>query len=412
MNATTFIIDTKRFLPHQLKWWNLPNYMKLLVGGYGSGKTYVGAIRMLYLSYLNSSLPGMYVCPTYKMAKKTIIPTLHEIASRSDLDLYHNRTDNEFFISDWDGIFWVGSGDDPDSLRGPNLAYAGIDEPFIQDKAVFEQIIARVRHPESKHREIFLTGTPEELNWGYDIAVNDEKRYDIGVVFGRTKDNKYIPPSYYESMYSAYSPEMREAYLEGKFINLREGKAFKYFEREQHVKTANIENLEICAGIDLNVDYMSCEIFVNGNGWVHFFDEIRLSNSSTFDLADKLKEKYPGIRVFPDPTGSARKTSATRSDHDILRQAGFQVYFMKHKEGNNYPKDRANAINNLLMNNNMTIEPNTCHYLVRDLERVVWDQSVFNQKDDRTLTHASDAAGYAISYLYPMLRRDAFILRH
>jgi hypothetical protein len=414
-NEPVFYIDTNRFLPHQLKWWNLQNYIKLLVGGYGCGKTYIGALRLLYLSYLNAGLSGIYVSPTYRMAKRTIIPTLEDIALTSQLNMYRNKTDNEYIIEDWDGRFWLGSGDDPDSLRGPNLAYAGIDEPFIQDKAVFEQIIARVRHPQASHKEIFMTGTPESLNWGHDIYTNDERKYDVGTVFGKTKDNKYIPPSYYESMYNAYSPEMREAYLEGKFINLREGKAFKPFDRDRHVvsklkditdKNTGKHLWEICAGIDLNVDYMSCEVFANGNGKVHFFDEFRMANCTTFELADKLKEKYPGIRTFPDPTGAARKTSSTMSDHSILQQAGFWVYS---RRSDSYPKDRANAINKLLIHDNMTIEPGTCPMLLRDLERVVWDQAVFNQKNDKTLTHASDGAGYALAYLYPASERKAWM---
>ena len=54
------------------------------------------------------------------------------------------------------------------------------------------------------------------------------------------------------------------------------------------------------AGIDFNVDNMTAEIFaVSPDGIVWFLDEIHLDNSTTYELADRLHELYPGITVFP-----------------------------------------------------------------------------------------------------------------
>ena len=400
-------INKSKFLPHQAKWWDLRNYIKLLVGGYGCGKTYVSALRALYLSFLNSGIPGMYVSPTYKMANKTIIPTLKDIAMRSGITLKHNKTDHEFFIQEWNGRFWVGSGDDPDSLRGPNLAWAGIDEPFIQSKEVLDQMLARVRHPEAKHKEIFMTGTPEELNWGYDIAMNDTGKYDVGLVYGKTADNRYLSKEYYDTLFAAYSPEMREAYLEGKFVNLKQGRAYKEFDRDKHVVSKHVQG-EIKAGIDFNVDYMTAEIFYDLNGSVHFFDEIRLSNSNTFELAEKLFSKYPGIKIYPDATGAFRKTSSQKTDHAILRELGFHIlaYFK-----NPSVMDRVNAVNRMLRDGRLTIEPGTCYNLVKDFERVTFKSGDLDKTSDLSLTHASDAAGYSIAYLYPILKREVYIQR-
>jgi len=397
-------------LPHQRKWWDLQNFIKLLVGGYGSGKTFIGAARSLYLSYLNPGIPGMYVSPTFKMAKKTIIPTFNEIATKSQLSIRHNKTDNEYYIDNWDGHFWIGSGDDPDSLRGPNLAWAGIDEPFLQKKDVFDQMLARVRHPEATHREVFLTGTPESLNWGYDISMNDARQYDIGTVVGKTKDNTHLPKEFYETLKHAYTEEMQSAYLDGEFINLKVGRAYKPFDRNRHIKHMDCTGLEICAGLDFNVDYMSCELFYKGNGWVHFFDEIRLSNSNSFEMADRLKVLYPGIVVYPDATGGARRSSSQKSDHAIFHDAGFRVIS---ERDNPKVMDRVNAFNRLLLNDYVSIEPGKCDWLVKDLERVVFKSGDLDKKSDEALTHASDAAGYPIAYLYPVQHRSVqTIARH
>jgi len=395
-----FTIKKEKFLPHQKKWWELTNFMKLLVGGFGCGKTYIGALRAIYLSYLLRPYPGIYVSPSYQMAKRTIISTLHEIINRSNLDVTHNRSDSEFHFHDWGGKFWVGSGDKPDALRGPNLAWVGIDEPFIQNKMVLNIALSRIRVGEEKYRELFLTGTPEELNWGYDLAMNDENQYDIGWVVGKTSGNPYLGEDVYKRLWNGYTPEMREAYLEGKFVNMRLGRAYKPFDREQHIKHVDVQG-EICAGIDFNVDYMSAEIFINGNGYIHFIDEIRKSHSNTFELAESLRLKYPGIRVFPDPTGSGRRSSATKTDHQILRDAGFHVLYRRQVP----VMDRVNAFNSMLNQDRITIEPDKCPWLIKDLDRVVFKSGDLDKTSEVELTHASDGAGYAIEYLYSYVKR-------
>ena len=396
-----FKIKQDKMLSHQLQWWNLPNRYRLMVGGYGSGKTYIGALRSIFLSYINKPLPGMYVSPTHGLAQKTIILTLKEIFRRSDIDFTFNQNKGEFRIHNWDGLIWIGSGDKPDSLRGPNLSWAGIDEPFIQKREVFEQMTARVRHPEATQSEIFLTGTPEELNWGYQL-VNDS-RLDIGTVNASTLDNPHLPQDYKDSLLAAYSQEQIDAYVHGKFVNLTQGRVYKDFNRDKHVMKRETEGWEIGAGMDFNVDAMSCEIFAFTKKEIHVFDEIRLKNSGTYDMAEALNEKYPGIKVMPDSTGSARKTSSSQSDHDIMRQAGFQILAPR----KNPPvRDRVNAVNRLLREERITFT--NCPNLIMDMERNVWRNGDIDKRDPEQ-SHASDAMGYAINWLFPIHERIATV---
>ena len=399
-----FQIKRENFLPHQLKWWELPNFIKLLVGGYGCGKTYIGALRSLYLSYINRPHPGQFVSPTYNMQHKTIIPHLKEICQRSGMEYTYKQQLSEFHIHNWGGFFWFGSGDKPDSLRGPNLAWAGIDEPFIQKKEVLDQMLARVRLADAPQKEIFLTGTPEELNWGYDLCMNDSDQYDVGYIYGNTKDNVHNDPEYFNRLWNSYTPEMREAYLNGKFVNLTQGRVYKPFDRDKHIIHQNVEGLTISAGLDFNVDYMTAEVFAIGNGWIHFIDEIRLTyDSDSFILAEKLRSRYSGINVYPDPTGKSRKSSSTKSDHQIFRDAGFRSIF----RGQVKVRDRTNAVNKLLMHGRLTIEPGKCPRLVADLERNVWKNNDIDKQADISMTHAGDAAGYPIEYIYPVTHREA-----
>ena len=189
MEVTIFAIDKGKMLLHQRAFWELPNFIKLLVGGYGCGKTRIGALRSLWCAFENAPIPHLYVSPTYKQARKTVIISITELLDRAEIDYEYNKTNHEFYIPGWNASIWIASGDEPESLKGPNLATAGIDEPFIMNAEILNVVLSRLRHPEARHRELFLTGTPEQLNWGYELAQNTDGRYELGTVVARTADN-------------------------------------------------------------------------------------------------------------------------------------------------------------------------------------------------------------------------------
>lgn len=152
---------------HQRDWWNLTSFIKVIVGGYGSGKTNIGSKRAIASALTNAPAPVAVISPTYKIAKETCILTLYELLAgkqalygANQLWWKFNKTDHEFQIRyrGRDARILIYSGDNPLSLRGPNLAAAWIDEPFMQDREVFMQMLARVRHPAAVQSEILLTG--------------------------------------------------------------------------------------------------------------------------------------------------------------------------------------------------------------------------------------------------------------
>ena len=279
-------------LPHQQKWWELDTFYKLMLGGYGSGKTYIGALRSIYLSYLNAPIAGMYVSPSYGLSQKTIVITLKEIMNRTGLDYSYNQMKGEFHIRNWDGHIWLGSGDRPESLQGMNISWAGIDEPFIQKKDVFDQVTARVRHPKAKSSEIFLTGTPEQMNWGYELTNRTD--IDLGVVVGSTLDNEHLSEEYKTNLLTAYSKEQIDAYVYGKFVNLTQGRVYSEFDRNKHLaKRDDVKSFPIIICMDFNVDYASAILIYKGNGWYHIFKEYRMMNATTYDMAEAMIKDVP-----------------------------------------------------------------------------------------------------------------------
>jgi len=395
---------------HQREIWNAKNFIRLLVGGYGSGKTLLAAKRAISLALHNAPVPILVVSPSYRVCKRTIMAQIKYLLDGRKIKYKHNIQNQEIIIyyKNLQGIIWFGSGDNPDLLKGPNVGAAIIDEPFIQSVEVFNQLLARIRHPASKHLELLLTGTPENLNWGYEIAKNNENKYDIKVVHAATFDNKALPEQFIKQIKSAYDEKLAEAYLLGKFVNLSTGTIYYNFDFNENVQDIKYDGeSELMVGIDFNVNPMSAVIFYEKNNTVYILEEIQLPNANTELMAQTLREKIENynksyinnqIKCYPDPAGRQRKTSAPvgQTDLTILQYNKFTIYAPNKTNSN---KDCINAVNKLLGEKRLIIN-NKCKNLIKSLEQLDWEN--LNKQQD--LTHLADALKYPISYRHPINR--------
>lgn len=408
------IVTKGGMLPHQREWWDADNFLKALVTGYGSGKTYIAAKRAISLALTNAPAPHAQVSPTYKIARRTIVPTLRELLDGKQtlepgLTYSYNKSEWEFTIKykGRTGRIWVMSGQDPQSLKGPNIGSAGLDEPFIMERAAFDQMIARVRDPRAQRKEIFLTGTPEQLNWGYDICEGEERdNFDLFLVQASSSANFVIGEDYVERMLSGYTDKAAQAYVFGLFVSLSEGLVYYGFDRERNVKAlGDPGDIELFLGQDFNVNPMAGIIgYVRDREHVHILKEYELPNADTQFMCDTIREEWGdrATTVFPDATGRNRSTNAPSGETDfkILEDAGF---YIDAPRANPARRDRYNAVNGKLAPRKgeptLTIEP-TCKRLIRYLQ----DYDYENMHKKEHMSHLLDATGYPIARMFPMIR--------
>ena len=394
---------------HQREWWELPNFVKLLVGGYGSGKSQLLCKRAISTCLMNAPVPSLIVSPTYRMARDTIVETLLELLDgKRELlgqafSYTWNKSEFNFQIRDHsqEGRLLVRNGDDPARLKGSNIACAYIDEPFIQDVAVLEQVAARCRHPEAKLLEIGLGGTPEQLNWGFDLAEGElGKQFDVGLVRASTFDNRALPSDYAERLSKGYTEKMVEAFVHGKFVSTAEGLIYSRFDPEHHLTDDDTppEGGEPFVGMDFNVNPMAFVLGYRTGSGVYIHDERELPNADTIDACEEIRRCWPMVSdVYPDPTGRARKTSS-RSGNDfvLLEDAGFMV----HAPYAPWPRrDRYAAVNDLMRRNAITIGPR-CTRLRRAVSQMTYD--IENKPSGKSLSHVLDAMGYPIAFMFPV----------
>lgn len=422
--------------PHQRKWWDMPNFIKAMVAGYGAGKTLIGSKRAINLALLNNGQPHFWVSPSYKVAKRTVVPTLIELldgkkAWRPGFNYRYNKSDNEFKIVDGNrrGIIWLGSGEEPDSLKGPNIGSATIDEPFIQDEAVFLQMLARVRAPRAVHREIGLLGTPEQLNWGYEICEGEESaRYDIGVMHVSTLENLALPQQYFDTLLTGYTQKMQEAYLKGHFINLSKGAIYYGFSKDRNVVRLEDPGHELLAGMDFNVDPMAAMVFWRNGPHMHIVSEIEIENADTEYMCNVLETDNTsnesgeylrgqiknfltdkGARrvhtIYPDASGRARATNAPGgvSDFTIMRGPQNDRFEVISKSSNPKIRDRENSVNGKLNPvkgaPTLTIDP-ACKKLIKYMLSYTHELRL----KQKQMSHLLDATGYPTAYLYPVTK--------
>lgn len=398
---------------HQRTWWNMPNFIKVLVGGYGAGKTNILCKRAISLALTNAPCPVALVSPTFPIARQTTILTLTDMleGKRSLLGRAfrwtYNKSTHQFTIR-YNGrkaLIIIYSGDKPLSLRGPNLAAAGIDEPFIQDYEVFKQMIARVRHPEAVHKEICITGTPEQLNWGYDLCVGeDREKHDVAFVQASTRKNLALDPVYVARLGGAYAGKEADAYIDGAFRNLSAGAVYYAFDLIGNVQKIKApEYATWGAGMDFNVNPMAFTVFWRANDHIHFVKDYELPNSDTEDACIKLTEDFPQVRtIYPDPSGKSRHTNAPggQSDFSYIRRAGYDI----EAPPDVYPRrDRFNAANGKLKNRDgkvtCTIDPD-CKKLIKYLGLHTYELA--NKQEH--MTHLLDAFSYPIVRQFPVIR--------
>jgi hypothetical protein len=383
-------------------------FTRAIVTGYGGGKTYAGCMELLMCSSLNKGVPNIYIEPTYQMIKDILEPEMLSILDANNIYYQHNKSEHNFYFPHWDGHVWFRSGDKPEKLKGINAGIIGIDEPFIQDEEIFKIAVSRARHPKAVIKGIFLTGTPEQLNWGYELLVENPKP-DTKMYHGTTLDNiEYLGSGYVENLRSHYSEKEIQAYLNGEFVNLTTGNAYYPFTDENIISTFNyINNRPLEISCDFNVDLMSWHIGQEMNGNDYTFDFVELEGQANTDLmCQMLKNKFDkhlgGWIFYGDIAGSARRPESSKTNWAIIKEhfPAAQLFYQNIKN----IKDRIDSTNARIKNSRGEIKyyvTKDCKRLIKDYRQVTWEM-LLNKGKAGKLTHASDGESYKLHWKYDL----------
>lgn len=411
---------------------------RAFVGGYRSGKTFLGCVRLCVLALEHPSIKLGYFAPTYPQIRDIFYETITDVAELMGMtvDIKHsNKEVYLYYYGELHAIVKCRSMERPQTIVGFDLNHALIDEIdcMNKDKAdqAWKKIIARLsssgfdeaRLIDEMGAELVIealndntvdfTTTPEGFNWIYDFfvkQVEDDEGLEpyYGIVHASTRQNAAnLPEDYIDKLYATYPANLVDAYIDGKFVNLAGGSVYRLFDRHKNhsdITDNGQETLHI--GMDFNVGKMSAVVHVEREGNPIAVDEI-FGMLDTQDMVFEIDRRYPNrtIKVYPDSSGKNRKTSdALKTDISILNDAGYTLYY---DSVNPRVRDRINAANAMFCNGKgerrYLVNTNKCPRYTDDLEQQVYNkQGEPDKQHDHD--HMTDAGTYYIAYNYPIIK--------
>ena len=387
------------------------------VGGFGSGKTFAGILRILALKSQCVGQDVAYYLPVHDLVRTLALPRFAEMLDLFKVRATFNKSPPVMIdIPDWKGSVIFRSMDAPERIIGYEVAHSLVDEldtlSTEHARDAWNKIIARNRQKCSMPNSVGVVTSPEGFRFVYDQW---QKRKIPGyrLYRARTEDNAAnLPSGYIQTMRDTYPLALLQAYVDGEFVNMTLGSVYAEFDRRlngssETIRRAapNVTAEPLHIGMDFNVMHGAAVVFVLRQDEPHAVEEL----TEVFDtpaMIQAIKGRYAGhqIIVYPDASGRAREANnASVSDLSLLRSAGFQVFV---NPGNPAVKDRVLAMNAMIHAGGvrrLRVNVDGCPALTEALEKQSYTKA--GEPDKSTgLDHVVDAAGYFVTYRYPIKR--------
>tara|TARA_X000001382_G_C3167413_1_gene178317 strand:+ start:483 stop:1808 length:1326 start_codon:yes stop_codon:yes gene_type:complete len=379
---------------------------KLLCSGRRFGKTYLCITRLLNWALEKPESLNWYVTANYRMAKQIAWRQLKDMAPR-DLVVKQNESDLSLEFINGAQIALRGA-DNEDSLRGVSLSSLVVDEAAYVKKSAWEMVL-RPALSDQGGPAWFIT-TPAGLNWFHDLWEQAKDQTDWRTFSFTTLEGGNVPKAEIEAAKRTLDERtFRQEYL-ASFETLS-GRVYPGFTDENISDDVSDTGGAIYWGTDFNVSIMAGVLGSRVGDTLHIWDELAVQQSNTDEVCAMLKQRFPDRKIiaYPDPTGSARKTSsAGKTDHDIIRRFGFGCVSPRAPWA---VKDKINATNWMIKTAKgqmrLFVHPR-CKHTIKALKNVTYKQGAEDYVIDKTanIEHWTDGLGYLIlSEFNPLYER-------
>ena len=432
-------------LPSQLRFHDSEARFKTLCGPVGTGKSLALCQEAVSLAFSNPGRLGLIGAPTFPMLRDATQRQFFEICDGAGLRYEFHRAENRVRLVGGSEVIFR-SLDNFERLRGPNLAWFGIDELTYTEPEAWLRLEARLRDAHAKRLCGFGVFTPKGFDWVYRKFATPSAaatgHYEL--IQAAPFENRHVldaVPDFYERLRHSYDARFYEQEVLGQFLNVRQGRAYYAFSRQEHVREMAYDPaLPIHWTWDFNVSPM-CSLICQrrpqpkswrpdgkvSGGWrcgdvgmgggdeVWVLDEIVLPTSSTPEVCGEFMSRYGGLGrgashgvrrklfIYGDASGAASRSVTGRSDYQVIREffraePEFDVRLLV-PSANPPVRDRVNTVNARLANaageRQVFVDPR-CRELIADLEQVVYKagSTQIDKDRDSARTHASDALGY------------------
>ncbi len=169
------------------------------VGGIGSGKSFIGSYDLLRNARRGSV--ALAAAPTYPMLRDATLRSFFYVTSLLGIPVRFNKSEHLATLPNGAEILFR-SADEPERLRGPNLARAWLDEASLMHRDVLTVLLGRLRQGGSMG-QLSATFTPKGLgHWTYEVFGTG--RADTEIFHARTLDNPFLPADFHDKLTALY----------------------------------------------------------------------------------------------------------------------------------------------------------------------------------------------------------------
>lgn len=254
------------------------------------------------------------------------------------------------------GTICLRGADNYDSLRGDGLDFLILDEYASIAREAWPEVL-RPALADKQGRALFI-GTPRGYNHFYELYQGAEGKPDWATFQFTTKEGGNV--SHQELVSATHELDERtyKQEFQASFENLTAGRVYYAFDRDKNVEPQCYNpGLPLFWSLDFNINPICSVIGQRDGNEVHILDEMALPDSNTEAACRAFVEKMaslrphsiyaPELHIYGDATGSSRKTSASRTDWQIVENF-FNHQFCKISRkvpSSNPPvKDRVNCV--------------------------------------------------------------------
>jgi phage terminase large subunit-like protein len=251
------------------------------------------------------------------------------------------------------------------------------------------------------------------------------EREDLAVFGASIYDNPHLAREEIVRLEAMWPPGSlaRRIRLNGEWVAEAAGtRAYPAFSSGIHVRPqpGAVRHLPLGWTWDFNVEPMVSLVFQHRQGRFYVLRELMLDQGSVAEMVELFLQAYPThgaeVWIYGDATGKARTHQTAKSDWTLILEAMRRYPVpvrLKVPEANPAVVDRLNALNRGLRDEEggarIEVDP-TCRELIKDLEGVLADprgagikKSYMRGDPYARRTHASDALGYAVIALEPVV---------
>lgn len=400
-------------------------------GGFGSGKTWCGALLGIMLAKKYPGCRGLVGAKEYELVRKTTLVKYFEhfenMGYKAGEHYKYNKVDKIIKFKNGSEILFSQL-DDPEKFKSLDLHWVEIEEASQVNDSTIKGLLGRLRNTYRgenwqgfQYRLFGHTNPQPDKGWIWERFV-ENKSDNWRLIQAPTTNNIYLDNEYIAELKNQYDEEYYRINVLGEFGDYNSGLVVKGFTDDNIKKIKYCEDLPIHLTCDFNVDPMMWVIAHKDEECVYCFDEIVVENTTTLQCINEFMRRYPKkdaqIIINGDASGDNRSTQSEYTNYAIMRQElqrnGYTNFRFDLRPYNPPILNRVAAFNARVCNaegKRRFFVDKKCKYLLKNIKNLKYkegttiidtptEHQIKQDRDKKFLSHIFDAISYLTEYYW------------